>query len=178
MRVRGQTLFYTDAVNYLREIFPPDTYTYSDDTAADLIISHESIIYVCEIKSEKECQDVSTTQGKAFKDLREKINSLSFLKRRGDGKYKGWLAFLAQPWWYLNNMESDNYTVKKNILIIPYDKFNDLKEAINIVNSNVKRFLKFETMIKRSQNVAVLIFKYEELCDFFQKIKNYNGGQS
>ena len=92
----------------MRKIFSPCTYVFRDDFVGDLIIyRNNDIIYVCEIKSERECSNISTTQGKAFKDLRSKINSLKCFNSRGGGKYKSLLAFIAQTLWYLKNLKKE-----------------------------------------------------------------------
>jgi len=121
VRRRKQTLFYAAAVAYLRDIFEITSYHFRDDFAGDLIIHDDTHILCIEIKSESEVSGVSTTSGKKFKSLRTKINALPCLS----GQNKGWLAYLAQPFDYMNND-------------LPTDIENDQFSKLIVINNYVR----------------------------------------
>ena len=177
---RKQTLFYADAVNLLRTIYRTNDYIYRDDFNGELIILRkpEHLISV-EIKSEKEVEKLSTqSSGTTFKELREKINSLSCFTSRGDGKHKGWIAILAQCWDYMQNglpadIERNIFSIKEDILILPYDKKGELNNALcklhtycSTIQTPVPTVLDYP-----ADNMSILIYTHAHLDSFFDEVQ-------
>jgi hypothetical protein len=184
--LRKQTLFYTDAVNILRKIYLPKDYTYRDDFLGELIMLRESEhLLTVEIKSEKEVQAVSTMSGKTFKELRDKINSLQCLSSHGNGKYKGWLAILAQCWDYMetglpSDIDRNSFSVIEDVLVLPYDKKCELRDAIDkIITTNSSLSILLHTAHDYpSDNISVLIYKHDQLDRFFNDVKALSSEQN
>jgi len=176
---RKQVLFYTDAVSYLRSIFNPADWEYLDDFPGDLIIMRKPrLLLVVEIKSEKEIATLSSTNGKAFGRLRNKINSISFFAKRGNGKYKGWLAILAQPWDYLINslpacIANITFQEQRIALAVPLDKVDDLYTAVSMVQAGLAGVPALHAcrLEKPKDNIAILMYEAAELTAFFQSIE-------
>ena len=178
-RLRGQTLFYADAVIELREHFPVDTYCYRDDGfKGELLISRsrETLMSV-EIKSEIETRKVSTKRsGRAFKPLRDKIHSLSCLHRNGQAK--GWLSFLAQCWDYMANrlpsdLASAEYANREDLLVIPFDKETELDAAVTLITTahSACQVNAHRTIRNQAGNITVLIYQHDALYTFFRNIQ-------
>jgi hypothetical protein len=188
MPLKGSTLFYADVLIYLSQIFSPQEYEYRDDFDGDLIISKTNeIMYVIEIKSEVECATVTRTPGKTFKDLREKINSLKIFEKHGEGKYQGWLTFIAQPYDYFKS-ENLPTGIKRNTfknveiaLAIPNDKLKGCEEALTKVSEgyNLPKPV-YRKLRKKEFNIAILFFEFQTLDQFFKNIEKIrdNGEQS
>lgn len=184
--LRKQTLFYTDAVNILRNIYLPKDYTYRDDYLGELIMLREGEhLLSVEIKSEKEVQALSTMSGETFKELRDKINSLQCLSSHGDGKHKGWLAILAQCWDYMetglpSNIDKNAFTVIDDVLVLPYDKKCELQDAIDkIKTENSSLSIPLHTVRDfPSENISVLIYRHDQLDRFFNDIKALESEQN
>ena len=183
---RKQTLFYTDSVNILRSIYKTKDYKYRDDFYGEIIIlrDYDHLITV-EIKSEKEVASVSTQSGTTFRDLRDKINSLSCFGNRGDGKHKGWLAILAQCWDYMQNglpddIQRDSYSSKEDLLVLPYDKKDELKAALCELNRHFPSIEAPEPTIHDypSDNISILIYRHNDLDSFFEKIQSIDSEPS
>lgn len=179
-RLRGQTLFYTDAVNLLRTIYPVTDYEYRDGGGfrGELLIYRENqIVISVEIKSETETKAVSSQRsGKAFKVLRDKIHSIQCLKN--NGKAQGWIAFLAQCWHYMasnlpRDIQSGHFPAREDILVIPSDRETDLVEALACISSHHSDCPSPTPTALRypSVNVSVLIYCHQTLTDFFEKIQ-------
>lgn len=177
---RKQTLFYADAVNILRSIYKPRDYTYREDFNGDLIIlrNNDHLITV-EIKSEREVKRLSTLSGRTFEDLRRKINSLNCFSERGSGKYKGWLAILAQCWDYMQNglptdINGNSFAIRDDILVIPYNKKAELKTALQKLSlpydSNM-RIPRPKVHDYPADNMSVLIYDHESLNLFFDQVR-------
>ncbi len=134
-RRRAQTLFYTDAVNLLRRIYPPPDYEYRDDFDGEVLITRGSdLLLSVEIKSEVEADAISTTNGAKFADVRTAINSLSGLT----GKQKGWMACLAQCWDYMqtglpSQLTGISFSDRQDVLIMPSDREAELVGALQAV---------------------------------------------
>jgi hypothetical protein len=180
-RLRGQTLFYADAVNVLRTIYPTKDYSYLDGDGFKgefLILRENQILISVEIKSELETKAVSSKKtGEAFKELRAKIHALRCLEK--NGKAQGWIAFLAQCWDYMANrlpeeLRSGNYTKRDDVLVIPSDKEPDLENALHCISAKHPDCPKPTTTALRypSDNITILIYAHQNLTDFFQKIQH------
>lgn len=180
--LRAETLFYSDVVAYLKQVFPPQDFIYRDDFVGDLIIYRPNeVMFVIEIKSEKECDNVSSTKAKAFEELRVRINSLKIFDKNSKGKYKGWLAFIAQPWdYYVSNklpncIESNSFDEIEIVLAFPYDKLGDCMHAINEVSENYKfNKPRMRRLYKIESNIIILFFEFMSVNSFFENIKNIN----
>lgn len=177
MTLRGQTLFYTDVVEYLRQIFSLHDYEYRDDFVGDLIISKTcEVIYIIEIKSEIECKFLSKTNGEAFKELREKINSLKIFNSL-EGKYNGWLAIIAQPYDYFkfkklpDDIKQKTFKSVEIVIAIPKDKLEDCEYALNKVSEEYKIAKPvYRKLYKTEFNITVLFFGFADLDMFFTNI--------
>ena len=178
-RLRGQTLFYADAVNVLRSIYPQNEYCYRDDRfRGELIIFRPTEILISvEIKSEVESKAVSTKkEGSTFKDLRKKIHSLNCLN--GNGRAMGWLSFLAQCWDNLDtglpsDVQASQFSTRNDILILPLDKESELCEALSGITSACTTCVAPTPKVihRPSENISVLIYVHDELTRFFQQVQ-------
>ena len=183
--LRKQTLFYADSLNILRRIYLPNDYTYRDDFKGELLMyrKREHLLSV-EIKSEKEVENVSTTSGGAFKELRSIINSLQCLSKHGHGRHKGWLAMLAQCWDYMQNglppdLVRDSFTTTEDVLVLPYDKKSQLHEALQEIKISANISIPLNTIHDYpSDNISLLIYKHDQLDCFFEKLKKYHSEQN
>jgi hypothetical protein len=177
--VRKQTLFYADAVNILRSLYLPKDYIYRDDFHGELIISRiPDHLIIIEIKSEKEVGNLSTLTGNTFTDLRSKINSLQCFSARGCGKYKGWLAILAQCWDYMQNglptdIERNSFSKKEDILVLPYDKKCELKAALCKLQEYRSTIQIPEPTVHDypDDNMSILIYRHEQLHTLFEQLQ-------
>lgn len=172
---RGQTLFYTDAVNLLRQLYSPQDYRYRDDFDGELLILRGAELLISvEIKSEAEADALSTTSGKKFADVRTAINRNESLS----GKQKGWMACVAQCWDYMEtglptDLRSVQFAERRDILVVPLDSEQDLIGALQSVRSSNPNYILPDPFAVRfpSDNVTVLHFCHADLTTLFTRMK-------
>ncbi len=180
--LRGQTLFYTEAVNYLRKIFNTEDYDYIDNCkgfTGDLIISsrNRKKLMMIEIKSENETEPVSTKKrGSTFFKLRKIIASLDKITSQN----QGWLAYIAQVWDYMDkfpvykkqvDITKNNLKVFEDLLVIPANKRCELDGALRMFNLEYKiKIPQYTFLENQTKNIVVLIFKHNELDVFFNAV--------
>lgn len=178
MPLRKQPLFYSEVIGYLKEIFPPECgYDYGDNFDGDLYINGYNILRIIEIKSESEVAIVSTERGgdnPTFAELRNKIHSLR-ITQRPNGKYAGWLCYLAQLKDYLERMPADieiqTFAEVELLFSIPYDRFCEFSDTLKKVEEayNINAPINWK-LINGNKNIIIMIFKKDSVEDFFQKI--------
>lgn len=176
--VRKQPLFYSEVINFLKNVFPPENgYHYRDDFDGDLFIVGYNILRLVEIKSESEMKNVSTERGgrnPTFRSLREKIHSLS-ITQKPNGKYAGWLCYLAQLQNYLermpDNVDIPNFEEIDLLFSIPYNRYNEFVETLAKVNEvyGISPPISWK-LIHEYQNFIILVFKRDLVDAFFQDI--------
>ena len=172
---RGQTLFYTDAVNLLRRIYPPRDYQYRDDFDGEVLISHETALLLSvEIKSEVEADAVSPTNGAKFADVRLAINAHKGLT----GKQKGWMACVAQCWDYMQSglppdLLQQPFSRRQDVLVMPLDRESDLQGTLTALHDSNSDYVLPSPFILRypTENMVVFHFEHEQLTQIFDQLK-------
>ncbi len=163
---RGHSLFYTDGVNYLRQIFNTNDYDYIDnykEFKGNLIICNKEKLMMVQFKSEISGFSFDA-QANTFKDIRIKINQTLCKEQE-----KGILSYLAQVWDYMSELpssEKKQFTILEDLLVLPIKKRCLLDDALKTINIT----LEYTLLENQQEDISILIFKHNELDAFFKQL--------